>query len=405
MLKFQVRLSANEVSMPDTIQIPPPAPITTLTDDEVLFRDNIHQFADEKIRPLVKEMDEKGVFDKELLHEFFQLGLMGIEIPEQYNGGGGRFFEAILAVEEFSRVDASAGVVVDVQNTLVNNALLRWGNEEQKKRYLPRMTKDTLGAYALSEAGSGSDAFALQTRAELKGSDYVINGRKLWITNAKEAGLFVLFATVDPSAGYKGITAFLIEKDFAGFTVGKKEDKLGIRASSTCELILEDCRVPKANVLGEVGKGYKIAIETLNEGRIGIGAQMLGVARGAWEYAAKYAQERKQFGKTISDFQGIQFQIAQMATDIEAARLMVYNAARMKDAGMNFVKEAAMTKLFCSQVAERVASLAIEIYGGYGFTRDYPVEKYWRDSKIGKIYEGTSNMQLATIAKLVMSQK
>ena len=391
--------------MPDTIQIPPPSPITTLTDDEVLFRDNIHQFADEKIRPLVKEMDEKGVFDKELLHEFFQLGLMGIEIPEQYNGGGGRFFEAILAVEEFSRVDASAGVVVDVQNTLVNNALLRWGNEEQKKRYLPRMTKDTLGAYALSEAGSGSDAFALQTRAELKGSDYVINGRKLWITNAKEAGLFVLFATVDPSAGYKGITAFLIEKDFAGFTVGKKEDKLGIRASSTCELILEDCRVPKANVLGEVGKGYKIAIETLNEGRIGIGAQMLGVARGAWEYAAKYAQERKQFGKTISDFQGIQFQIAQMATDIEAARLMVYNAARMKDAGMNFVKEAAMTKLFCSQVAERVASLAIEIYGGYGFTRDYPVEKYWRDSKIGKIYEGTSNMQLATIAKLVMSQK
>jgi len=405
MLEFQVRLSTNEVSMPDTIQIPPPAPITTLTDDEVLFRDNIHQFADEKIRPLVKEMDEKGVFDKELLHEFFQLGLMGIEIPEQYNGGGGRFFEAILAVEEFSRVDASAGVVVDVQNTLVNNALLRWGNEEQKKRYLPRMTKDTLGAYALSEAGSGSDAFALQTRAELKGSDYVINGRKLWITNAKEAGLFVLFATVDPSAGYKGITAFLIEKDFAGFTVGKKEDKLGIRASSTCELILEDCRVPKANVLGEVGKGYKIAIETLNEGRIGIGAQMLGVARGAWEYAAKYAQERKQFGKTISDFQGIQFQIAQMATDIEAARLMVYNAARMKDAGKNFVKEAAMTKLFCSQVAERVASLAIEIYGGYGFTRDYPVEKYWRDSKIGKIYEGTSNMQLATIAKLVMSQK
>jgi len=250
MLKFQVRLSANEVSMPDTIQIPPPAPITTLTDDEVLFRDNIHQFADEKIRPLVKEMDEKGVFDKELLHEFFQLGLMGIEIPEQYNGGGGRFFEAILAVEEFSRVDASAGVVVDVQNTLVNNALLRWGNEEQKKRYLPRMTKDTLGAYALSEAGSGSDAFALQTRAELKGSDYVINGRKLWITNAKEAGLFVLFATVDPSAGYKGITAFLIEKDFAGFTVGKKEDKLGIRASSTCELILEDCRVPKDNALG-----------------------------------------------------------------------------------------------------------------------------------------------------------
>ena len=391
--------------MPDTLQLPNPAPITVLTDDEILFRDNIRQFADEKIRPLVKEMDEKGVFDKGLLHEFFQLGLMGIEIPEQYGGGGGRFFEAILAVEEFSRVDASAGVVVDVQNTLVNNALLRWGNDEQKKRYLPRMAADLLGAYALSEAGSGSDAFALQTRADLKGSDYVLNGRKLWITNGKEAGLFVLFASVDPSAGYKGITAFLIEKDFAGFTVGKKEDKLGIRASSTCELILEDCRVPKANVLGEVGKGYKIAIETLNEGRIGIGAQMLGVARGAWECASKYAQERKQFGKPISDFQGIQFQIAQMATEIEAARLMVYNAARMKDAGMNFVKEAAMTKLFCSQVAERVTSLAIEIYGGYGFTRDYPVEKYWRDSKIGKIYEGTSNMQLATIAKLVMGGK
>ncbi len=350
-------------------------------------------------------MDEKGVFDKDLIHQFFQLGLMGIEIPEQYGGGGGKFFEAILAVEELSRVDASAGVIVDVQNTLVNNALLRWGTEEQKKRYLPRMVADTCGAYALSEAGSGSDAFALQTKAELKGSDYVLNGRKLWITNGKEAGLFVLFATVDPAAGYKGITAFLIEKDFPGFTVGKKEDKLGIRASSTCELILEDCHVPKSNVLGEVGKGYKIAIETLNEGRIGIGAQMAGVARGAWEYAAKYAQERKQFGKSIADFQGIQFQIAQMATEIEAARLMVYNAARMKDAGMTFVKEAAMTKLFCSQVAERVTSLAIEIYGGYGFTKDYPVEKYWRDSKIGKIYEGTSNMQLATIAKLVMGAK
>jgi butyryl-CoA dehydrogenase/short/branched chain acyl-CoA dehydrogenase len=291
-----------------------------------------------------------------------------------------------------------------VQNTLVANAILRWANEDQKKRYLPKMAADTVGAYALSEAGSGSDAFALQTKAELKGSDYVLNGRKLWITNAKEAGLFILFATVDASKGYKGITAFLIEKSFPGFTVGKKEDKLGIRASSTCELLLEDCRVPKENVLGEVGKGYKIAIETLNEGRIGIGAQMLGVARGAWEYAAKYAQERTQFGKTISEFQGIQFQIAQMATEIEAARLMVYNAARMKDAGVNFVKEAAMTKLFTSQVAERVTSLAIEVYGGYGFTKDYPVEKYWRDAKIGKIYEGTSNMQLATIAKLVMSK-
>jgi alkylation response protein AidB-like acyl-CoA dehydrogenase len=385
-----------------TLQVSSPSPLMTFTEDEILFRDNIRQFAEERVRPLVREMDEKGVFDKGLIEQFFQLGLMGIEIPEQYGGGGAKFFEAILAVEEMSRVDASAGVVVDVQNTLVNNALLRWGSDEQKKRFLPRMAANTCGAYALSEAGSGSDAFALQTKAELKGSDYVINGRKLWITNGKEAGLFVLFATVDPGAGYKGITAFLVEKNFAGFTVGKKEDKLGIRASSTCELILEDCKVPKSNVLGEVGKGYKIAIETLNEGRIGIGAQMAGVARGAWEYACKYAQERKQFGKAISEQQGIQFQIAQMATEIEAARLMVYNAARMKDAGVPFVKEAAMTKLFCSQVAERVTSLAIEIYGGYGFTKDYPVEKYWRDSKIGKIYEGTSNMQLATIAKLVL---
>ena len=392
--------------MPETtLQATAPAPLTTLTDDEILFRDNIHQFADDKIRPLVKEMDEKGIFEKDLIHEFFQLGLMGIEIPEQYGGGGAKFFEAILAVEELSRVDASAGVVVDVQNTLVNNALLRWGNADQKKRYLPKMAAETVGAYALSEAGSGSDAFALQTRAELRGSDYSLNGRKLWITNGKEAGLFVLFATLDPAAGYKGITAFLIEKNLPGFSVGKKEDKLGIRASSTCELILEDCRVPKENVLGEPGKGYKIAIETLNEGRIGIGAQMIGLARGAWEFAAKYALERKQFGKAIAEFQGIQFQIAQMATEIEAARLMVYNAARMKDAGVNFVKEAAMTKLFASQVAERVTSLAIEIYGGYGFTKDYPVEKYWRDAKIGKIYEGTSNMQLATIAKVLLGGK
>ena len=392
--------------MPETaLKNLPASPLTSLTEDELLFRDNVRQFADEKVRPLAKEMDEKGVFDKALIEQFFQLGLMGIEIPEQYGGAGGKFFEAILAVEELSRADASAGVVVDVQNTLVNNALLRWATPEQKKRYLPLMAADMVGAYALSEAGSGSDAFALQTRAELKGSDYVLNGRKLWITNAKEAGIFILFATVDPSAGYKGITAFIIEKEFMGFTVGKKEDKLGIRASSTCELILEDCHLPKENVLGEVGKGYKIAIETLNEGRIGIGAQMAGVARGAWEYAAKYAQERKQFGKAIAEYQGIQFQLAQMATEIEAARLMVYNAARMKDAGVPFVKEAAMAKLFGSQVAERVTSLVIEIYGGYGFTKDYPVEKYWRDSKIGKIYEGTSNMQLATIAKLVLSGK
>jgi butyryl-CoA dehydrogenase/short/branched chain acyl-CoA dehydrogenase len=308
-------------------------------------------------------------------------------------------------VEEISRVDASAGVLVDVQNTLVINALLRWANDEQKKKYLPKLATDTVGAYALSEAASGSDAFGLQTRAEDKGDHFVLNGQKLWITNAKEAGLFVLFATIDPAAGYKGITGFLVEKNFPGFSVGKKEDKLGIRASSTCELILEDCKVPKANVLGEVGKGYKISIETLNEGRIGIGGQMIGMARGAWEHAARYAKERKQFGKPIAEFQGVQFQLAQAATELEAARMMVYNAARMKDAGMNFVKEAAMTKLFASQVAERVCSLAVEIYGGYGFVKDYPVEKYYRDAKIGKIYEGTSNMQLNTIAKLVLGGK
>jgi butyryl-CoA dehydrogenase/short/branched chain acyl-CoA dehydrogenase len=392
--------------MPEAVAQKAPAvpPLVALSEDEILFRDNIRQFADEKIRPLVREMDEKGVFDKGLIHQFHELGLMGIEIPEQYGGGAGTFFEAVLAVEEISRVDASAGVVIDVQNTLVNNALLRWATEDQKRRYLPRMAREWVGAYALSEAGSGSDAFALQTRAELRGNEYVLNGRKLWITNAKEADVFILFATVDPSAGYRGITAFIVEKTFPGFTVGKKEDKLGIRASSTCELILEDCRVPRENVLGESGKGYKIAIETLNEGRIGIGAQMTGLARGAWEYAVRYAKERKQFGRPISDFQGIQFQLAQMATELEAARMMVYNAARMKDAQMDFVREAAMTKLFCSQVAERVTSLAVEIYGGYGFTKDYPVEKYWRDSKIGKIYEGTSNMQLGTIAKLILGK-
>jgi butyryl-CoA dehydrogenase/short/branched chain acyl-CoA dehydrogenase len=388
-----------------TAAAPAPPPLVALTEDEVLFRDNVRQFANESIRPKVREMDEHGAFDHGIIEQFFQLGLMGIEIPEQYGGAGGRFFESILAVEEVSAVDPSAGVVVDVQNTLVNNALLRWATDAQKKHYLPKMASNTVGAYALSEAGSGSDAFAMQTRAQLKGNEYILNGRKLWITNGKEAGLFVLFATVDPSAGYKGITAFLVEKAFGGFSVGKKEDKLGIRASSTCELLLEDCRVPRENVLGEVGKGYKIAIETLNEGRIGIGAQMVGLARGAWEHALSYSQERKQFGKTISENQGIQFQLAQMATEIEAARMMVYNAARMKDAGMNFVKEAAMTKLFASQVAERVSSLAVEIYGGYGFTKDYPVEKYYRDAKIGKIYEGTSNMQLQTIAKLLLGSK
>src|SRR5436309_1736752 len=379
-------------------------PLTTLSEDEQLFRDSCRSFAEGRIRPLVRKMDEQAELEQSVIPELFDLGLMGIHIPEEFGGGGGSFFLAVLAVEEISRVDASFGVFIDVQNTLVNNALMRWADDGQKRKYLPRLAKDLVGAYALSESGSGSDAFALACRAVDNGDHFLLNGRKLWITNAIEANLFIVFANVNPDLGYKGITAFLVERDFPGFTVGKKEDKLGIRASSTCELILEDCRVPKANVLGDIGKGYKIAIETLNEGRIGIGAQMLGVARGAWEFATRYTQERKQFGKAISEYQGIQFQIAQMATEIEAARLMVYNAARMKDAGVPFVKEAAMTKLFCSQVAERVTSLAIEIYGGYGFTKDYPVEKYWRDSKIGKIYEGTSNMQLGTIAKLVLGK-
>ena len=380
-------------------------PLIVLTEDEQMFRDNVRRFAEESIRPLVRQMDEHGSFDPSLIPQFHRLGLMGIEIPEQYGGAEGTFFEAILAVEELSRVDPSVGVLVDVQNTLVNNALLRWGTAAQKQKYLPRMAAEWVGSYALSEAESGSDAFALQTRAEDKGDHWLLNGRKLWITNGKESSLFILIATVDPSAGYKGITAFLIEKDFPGFSVGKKEDKLGIRASSTTELILDDCKVPKENLLGEVGKGYKIAIETLNEGRIGIGAQMLGLAQGAWECAANYAQQRKQFGQPLTGFQAVAFQLAQMATDITALRLMVYNAARMKDAGVPFLKEAAMTKLYASQVAERVASQAVEIFGGYGFTKDYPVEKYFRDSKIGSIYEGTSNMQLMTIAKLCLGGK
>jgi butyryl-CoA dehydrogenase/short/branched chain acyl-CoA dehydrogenase len=383
----------------------PPQPLLVLTEDEQLFRENVRRFAEESIRPLVREMDERGSMDQSLIEQFHRLGLMGIEIPEQYGGAGGTFFESILAVEELSRVDPSAGVLVDVQNTLVNNALIRWGSAAQKQQYLPRMAAEWVGSYALSEAGSGSDAFALQTRAEDKGDHWRINGRKLWITNGKESNLFILIATVDPSAGYKGITAFLVEKDFPGFSVGKKEDKLGIRASSTTELILDDCRVPRENLLGEVGKGYKIAIETLNEGRIGIGAQMLGLAQGAWEYAAKYAEQRKQFGQSLASFQAVAFQLAQMATDITAVRLMVYNAARMKDAGLPFLKEAAMAKLYASQVAERVASQAVEIFGGYGFTKDYPVEKFFRDSKIGSIYEGTSNMQLMTIAKLCLDAK
>jgi len=379
-------------------------PLTALTEEEGMFQAMAREFASNEILPHVEEMDREGVFNHALLEKFFDQGFMGIEVPEDYGGSQGSFFMAILAIEEFSRVDASAGVVVDVQNTLVNNALQKWGTEEQKRRFLTRLVRDTLGAYALSEANSGSDAFALATSAREDGGHFILNGRKLWITNAKEAGLFIVFANVNPTAGYRGITAFLVERDASGFTVGKKEDKLGIRASSTCELILEDCRVPKENVLCEVGKGYKVAIETLNEGRIGIAAQMVGVARGALENAARYAQERKQFGKPIAEFQAIQFQLARLATDVEAARLMAYNAARLKDAGLPFLKEAAMAKYFCSQVAERVASECLEVYGGYGFTRDYPAEKFLRDSKIGKIYEGTSFMQLQTIAKIILGK-
>jgi butyryl-CoA dehydrogenase/short/branched chain acyl-CoA dehydrogenase len=379
-------------------------PLTALTEEERMFQAMAHEFAANEILPHVEEMDREGAFNHPLLETFFAQGFMGIEVPEAYGGSGGSFFLAILAIEEFSRVDASAGVVIDVQNTLVNNALQKWGTEGQKQKFLPRLVRDTLGAYALSEPNAGSDAFALATRAREDGSDYVLNGRKLWITNAKEAGLFIVFANINPEAGYRGITAFLIERGTPGFTVGKKEDKLGIRASSTCELILEDCRVPKENVLGEVGKGYKVAIETLNEGRIGIAAQMVGVARGALENAVRYAQERQQFGKPIAEFQAIQFQLARLATEVEAARLMAYNAARLKDARVPFLKEAAMAKYFCSQVAERVASECLEVYGGYGFTRDYPAEKFLRDSKIGKIYEGTSFMQLQTIAKIVLGK-
>jgi short-chain 2-methylacyl-CoA dehydrogenase len=377
-------------------------PLTVLSEDEQLFRESCRSFAQERIQPLVHKMDEEAKLDQSIIPQLFDLGLMGIHIPEQFGGSSGSFFMSVLAVEEVSRVDASFGVFIDVQNTLVNNAIMRWGDDAQKRKYLPRLAKDLVGAYALSEAGSGSDAFALACRATDQGDQFVINGRKLWITNALEAGLFIVFANVNPEQGYKGITAFLIERDFPGFAVGKKEDKLGIRASSTCELILEDCRVPKSNVLGEIGKGYKIAIETLNEGRIGIGAQMVGVAQGSWDYGAAYSKERKAFGRPLADFQAIQFQLAETATQIEAARLMVYNAARLKDAQQEFLKEAAMAKYFSSQVAEHVTSLIVEIYGGYGYTKDYPAEKYFRDSKIGKIYEGTSNMQLQTIAKYLL---
>ena len=375
------------------------SPLTDLTEEENLFRESVAEFATERIGPHVSEMDQRGEFRRELIDEFFDLGLMGIEIPEEYGGAGATFFMSILAVEELSQVDASAGVICDVQNTLVNNCVMRWGTEEVKERFLPKLATEWVGAYALSEATSGSDAFALQARAKQVGDTWVLSGQKLWITNGKEADLFIVFATVDPEMGYKGITAFLVEKSFSGFKLGAKEDKLGIRASSTTELILEDCEVPQENVLGEVGKGYKIAIETLNEGRIGIGAQMVGLSRGALAASVKYAQERNAFGKPIASFQGVQFPLAEMATDLEAARLMVYNVARKKDAGQDFVQTAAMTKYFTSVVAEKITSSAVEILGGYGYTKDYPVEKYYRDAKIGKIYEGTSNMQLATIAK------
>jgi short-chain 2-methylacyl-CoA dehydrogenase len=376
------------------------APLTVLSEEEELFRQTVREFAETEIAPHVHEMDEASRMKPELISKFFELGLMGIEIPEQYGGAGATIFLAMLAIEEMARVDASAAIYVDVHNTLFNNALLRWGTDEQKARYCPRLTSDLLAAFALSEPNSGSDAFALESRAVQDGDDWLLTGRKFWITSGAEAGLFLVFANIDPARGYKGITGFLVERDFPGFAVGKREKKMGIKASSTVELILEQCRVPSANVLGPVGQGYKIAIETLNEGRIGIGAQMIGIAQGAIDAATRYAGERKQFGKPIAEFQGVQFQLAQMVTDLEAARLMVYNAARLKDAGLPFTKEAAMAKLFSSVTANRIAGQALELFGGYGFSREYPMEKYYRDAKIGVIYEGTSNMQLQTIAKL-----
>ncbi len=383
----------------------PAPPPTLLSEEERMFQLSAYQFAVKEIGPSVREMDREGAFKEDLLKQFFAQGYMAISIPEAYGGAGGSFLMSVLAIEEFARVDASASVIIDVQNTLVSNALLRWGNDAQKSHFLPRLARDTAGAYALSEPNSGSDAFSLETRVREEDGDYILNGRKLWITNAKEAGLFIVFATLNRELGYRGITAFLVERNAPGFSVGKKEDKLGIRASSTCELLLENCCVPKANVLGEPGSGYKVAIETLNEGRIGIAAQMTGVARGALDHAIRYAQQRRQFGKALSEFQAIQFQLARLATEVEAARLMTHHAARLKDAGQPFLKEAAMAKYFCSQVAERVSSEALEVFGGYGFTKDYPAEKYFRDSKIGKIYEGTSFMQLQTIAKLILGSR
>ncbi len=381
----------------------PAAPaLTLLSEEESLLREAVRDFAESEIRPYVSEMDEAARFRPDLIPRFFELGLMGVEVPEQLGGAGGSIFMAVLAIEELARVDASAAIYVDVHNTLVNNALLRWGSPEQHTRLFPRLTSELLGAFALSEPGSGSDAFALATRAERTGDHWEVTGRKLWITNGAEAGLFIVFANADPSKGYKGITGFLVEREFPGFQVGKKENKLGIRASSTTELILEQCAVPDDYVLGKVGQGYKIAIETLNEGRIGIGAQMIGVARGALEAATAYVKERQQFGKAIAEFQAVQFQLAQMATDLEAARLMVYNAARLKDAGQPFQQQAAMAKLFSSQVADRITSSCLELFGGYGYSKEYPAEKYYRDAKIGTIYEGTSNMQLQTIAKSLL---
>lgn len=380
---------------------PRPA-LTMLSEEEIMFRDAVRDFALSEIAPRVARMDEAQKMDADLISQLFELGLMGIEIPEEHGGAGSTFFTSILVVEELSRIDPAVAVLVDVQNTLVINALLRWGSEAQQAHWLPRMATETVGAYALSEAGSGSDAFALSCRAERDGDDWVLNGQKLWITNGNEAGLFIVFASIDPSLGYKGITAFLVERGTPGFAVGKKEDKLGIRASSTTEIMFEGCRVSADAVLGEIGKGYKVAIETLNEGRIGIGAQMVGLAQGAFDHSIKYVKEREQFGRPIGEFQGVQFQIAEMATEIEAARLLVYNAARLKDAGQDFLVAAAQAKVYSSKVAQKVASMAIDLHGGYGFTREYPVEKYYRDAKIGTIYEGTTNMQLQTIAKLVL---
>jgi alkylation response protein AidB-like acyl-CoA dehydrogenase len=382
-----------------------PLPLTSLTEEERLFQTTVRRFAREQIRPYVREMDEAAIFRKDIIQQFFDMGLMGIEIPEEYGGQGGSFFQAVLAVEELSAVDPSAGVIVDVQNTICNNALMKWATAAQKDQYLPRLAAGMVASYALSEAGSGSDAFAMATRAEDRGDHFLLTGRKLWITNAAEAGFFLLFANARPEDGYKGVTAFLIEREFPGFQVGKKEDKLGLRASSTCELILDNCRVPRENVMGEVGKGYKIAIETLNEGRIGIGAQMIGLARAALEHAVAYARERKQFGKAIGEFQGVQFELARMAVEVEAARLLVYNAARLRDAGLPFLTEAAMAKYYSSEIAERTASKAIEVHGGVGITKDYPVEKLYRDAKIGRIYEGTSNIQLLTIAKNLLGAR